>query len=782
MKYKVLSVFFLFSLFFLGNVSSLGLEINTTHDKIWLGEDLGINCWYTGNISDNTTLSDPWIYIEETSQNKTPVEISPNFYQSSYRPPILGTYNAFCSDGSINSPDASFQVRTLNISINEIPDVVFLGENFVIKASVTEHSDSESTISSTMSFNIFLDDEKLEIIEDQTYFLNGEWVITTENVTYEDFEEKVYTLLLESEFDGKKTSDERMIEIKEPIEFEVAEIDKRWIKSERNITLKVKASKKGKSIYLSEDHLKIYVKGNTQNIIDISQLGNYYYVKVSIPNLNPGTYDLKVRFSYDDIVIESIHKLSYVVIISGKVIDASNKGVKTDFMFRKGGDEIKITSSSSGSYSGELPPGDYDLNVVFPESRVIFKDIYIDDFDDPIKFDHPGAEGGIQGIGTIEIYAFESDLDYYDDVELSLEYSEKGISDESAINYVYKCDNWSFGSRKCNGKWVRITDVDFDYVRNLVKFEQDRLSTFLIGHEKRMVLDAGSDRNKYYLNEFIRITGYTEDDDNKPLSDSKITATVKGTSISEKTYSDANGVFSIEIQAPDREGAHEIVVKAEKSPMDSVEKSFTVNLIKSEELSILGPDSLKLDEGGEETATFSLVNTGQTAFSDLEISLSGLPENYYILTLDHVSNLGPGKETSIPVDFIIPQNLTKETFSGVLKVNYGDTHLEKKFLLTISKKMVAQATTIEESGNLKVPDINLLPSGKFVLPSVNLSSIWIAGVAVISFSVAFFLKKLKLGKKTDRSDVKTLLFNIRDELNRKAKEEKDRYTEDKSYG
>jgi hypothetical protein len=775
----------------ISTVSAVDLEMNISSSKIWMGDSVTFNCWYSGTFPENETFSTPWLAIEKTSQTKYLTEISHANYQTSYNPPILGTYDVFCSNGTLNSSEVSFEVRDLETTILEKPDAIYLDDNFVLNVSVKEKSDSEINITdNSLSFAIFLGDDEVAINSDQTYYsqIDKKWIITTENVSYEDgFDDGTYDLKVQSTFEGKNSVSVEGIELKDPVEFEVVDMGETWISDERNVTLILIASYKGTVLQITEDDLRIYVNNQKISkeitILDITYIGDYAYVKISLPSLDPGNYNMIIRFIYGDIGFkEHIHKISYVVEVSGEVLNSDNKGVKSEFAFRNGGETAVIKTTTSGSYSGELPPGTYDVEMKFPDATLMFDDVDMDEFDDPVKFDNPSVKGDIQGIGTLEVYVFEIDLDY-DEVELTLKYSDSGVSDESKINYVYRCSDWNFGARKCGEDWELIDGTDFDYVRNTVTFEQNGLSAFLIGFEKRLILDAGSDSNQYYLGDIMKITGYTEDDDKEPISETKITASVKGTTIKNTVYTDEDGVFYLEILAPNKEGTFDVIVRADKTPLDSVETEFEINTVRSQELSVIGPDNFKFEQGEENTVKFSVINTGQTDFRDLKVTVSGIPENYYFLSDSEIPDIREDTEVPVTLNFIIPENASKSTYSGIFKVEYGDSYLEKKFLLTISEKAVQNNT---DDKGFSFPKINLIPTGGFTFPAISIGNPWIITIAGLSFGGAYILKKLKLKKARPKKgsalkDIERLLFDIKEEINKDVFERKKR-EEDRSYG
>jgi hypothetical protein len=471
---------------------------------------------------------------------------------------------------------------------------------------------------------------------------------------------------------------------------------------------------------------------------------------------------MKIRFSYQGFVQEITKKISYVVPVSGSILNSENKPIYTQITFKNNDTEKTITTDSAGSYSGSIPPGTYTLSVFFPNAKLIFDSTMINSFDNPMKFDNPSTGVNIPGVGVGGVFVFETVLSY-SNVYVEMKYDSNKILNEDDI-IVYKCSNWNSGKKTCNTNWLSII-TEVDRVRDLIKFNSTSLSAFVIGYKKVMYVDFNTDKKEYFLQNIIKITGIARDEDNGPIPDVDITAKILSTDITAKAKSDNSGVFSLELNGPDKEGSYTIFVEGKKSPFIAANNSANIKLVKSDKLSTLVPDSFDLKQGETKTMYISIVNEGQTDYSGINISLSGIPKNYYAISPAEISELKAGQQKDISIKFNVPEDAAKESLTGNFKIDYGENYIEEQFIFTILAKEERNETLNVTSKGFNFPSFSL-PTGKIILPTVGNDVLIITIVALVSFSISFLLKGKKYNKKLERENVTNMLLDIRREVER----------------
>jgi len=754
---------------FPAEAGNLGVKVNPA--EAWIGDDVRISCFYDENPEGRIPIA----YIERTSWSKTLTRFNDTFFECTYTPPLLGTYQVFCSDGAVNSSKVSFKVIDLDVTITDYPSKVYLDKEMVLHAKLVEKGDSERIITSGVNFEVYLNSKKIPIDVDFTYPLGGEWTITTQKVS-SDLKLGSYPLTLKAIYKGKTFSDSEQVEVKGALEFELINIDKTWVKPNDNITFTFKALYEGNTFEFREEYLRIWIDSDEVSISDIYQSGDYSYVKISVPSLNPGKYDLKIRLSYMGFTEEIKRDIYYVIKVSGDIKDSNDNPIHVQLKFVN--DEVQETfiTNSKGSYSGYLPPGVYTLELDFPNSKLILYKLNIDEFDDPIRFNYLTEGVNIPGIGIGGVFIYEIDMTY-SDVYLQMEYDDSKILDETEI-VVYRCEIWNFGRKICNSEWKKAI-ADIDSVKNIVEINTTELSAYVIGYKKNFNLDFGTNKDEYYINDIIRVMGIIEDDDKKAVPDAKITVSIPNAQISASTNSDNSGVFSLEFQGPDREGNYDIIVKAEKSPFMSMELSKSIRVYKSSHVSILISESMKIKKGEEESLPVDIVNSGQTDLYDLKLDLTEIPKEYYTLSKSEISSLRKGEEERVFINFRIPDDASITSYTGYFTVTDDGNSTQQHFILTILE-WEENETNETSSEGFKFPKI-IIPTGEITLPTVSSDVLLIVIVGVVSFSVSVFLKTMKYGggvqrkpqikieKRYEREDVKNLLLGIKMEIERPSK-------------
>ena len=753
---SILTLSLFYSAEALPTISNVTIEPNNP----WINKDVSVSCVCS---DENYSIND--VYVNIIGPNITISNLHLTEQNGIYSYTIDHSYlyrtgqyyvNFFCVNNVSEKTTESgmFTVSNLTSSISSInPSPAYIGD--VIEIDVLVKKD-DVKLDSDVSFNVYLDGQNKNLKQTPPiYDSNKGWILKIDAPSNTG----IFNLNVTANYKGAGTASSSIVEVKVPLEFDLINIDKTWIKPNNNITLSFKAMFKGSGIDLRDEYLNFLINSVSCNIIEKYRSGEYSYVKISAPNLGPGTYDFKIKFTYMGFVNEITKKINYVVPISGNIIDSSNKPISAQLKFRNNGTEISFITSGSGSYSGDLPPGIYDVEITFPNSKLTLEQVMINEFNDPIKYDNPSDQIAMSGVGTGSIFVYETALTY-SNAYLEMTYDDSKILDESRM-VLYKCENWNFGRKLCNGDWKTV-DGQIDTVRNIVKVNTTSLSAFLIGYKKDLFLNFDTDKDDYSLKEIIKITGIVQDEDSKPVPEIQITANVMNTGVSSSTKSDNGGVFSLEFQAPDKEGDFTIVVKGEKSPFTSVNKTTSIKLFKSEKITILMPDSFKVNQGGSSSMWISIVNTGQIDYSRLTLSLSGIPDDYYTIP-NETEELKAGGEKKISIDFKIPDDAGVASHTGKLKVNYGNNSLEQQFILSVSTGSDNKTVDVPIDEGFKFPSIF---TGKFVFPTPGLDVLSIILIVILVFLISILLKRKKLKTEIERTEIKNTLLDIKGEIER----------------
>ncbi len=780
MRKLLLSLTFLVILASISEAKPVISNLTVDPTSLWLGESATISLNCIDDNENNTiiktylNISGPDIFISDWDMeviqgNKYSLTIDNSYLYKT------GDYevNVYCENvaGDTETDKVTFRISNLINEINEIsPDPAYLGDQLEIDVFVKK---DDIKLNSGVNFTVEIGDYKKTFSQDPPPLYDGGrgWILKI------DIPDSigVYDLVVQSKYDRAQATVQDQIEIKQPLQFDLVNIDKKYLKDSENITLTFQNSYKGELFDLSKNNLKIWIDNTDCEILETSRTGSYSYVKIKVPNLSPGEYDLRIRLTYEDLDTKSTNyfvkeikeKVNYIVTVSGDIIDADDNPVKTSIDFKNSRVNKKIYTDGEGHYSAEIPIGDYEIKLDFPGSTIILTGVDIGDFEDPIRYDEVSSGINIEGIGVVEIFVYEFALDF-EEAYIEMEYDDSKIPDENRIS-LYRCESWNFGRRECNSEWNKIS-ANADDIRNYVKLNTTTLSTFLVGYKKEMLVDANIEKEQYYLNDIIKILGIVEDEEQRAVSGAEIKGRIEGTNIEFKTESDDGGVFSKEFQGPNKEGIYNITLTADKSPYGKVNQTINLEVVRSKKLTLTVPSSIKVRKGENKTSEFLINNIGQTDFQNLVLSIEGIPDYYNIID-GEISELKTGEKKIVPVILQIPKGARIETYSGKARVDYDNVSLEEKFLLNILEMEENQTTGEVQGDDQKEPEFSL-PSAKIVIPSFSIETILISIFGVLSVGSAAWFRRKKNIPDEERKDVKNLLLDIKREIEREHTDSK----------
>jgi len=766
---KCLFLFFIVIFFiFIQKVSAEPIisNISLQPENVWFNENISISldCYDAiSNISKvygkliDPVLSDNLNFVSETN-NHYALKLT-SLYFNPIKPSKY-TFSVNCQNDNNQTSNTliTFNVSQIKANISSITTPTYLGNN--LEADVYIEKDGSSFYSDEISFNLRLGGQNWS----KTFFYDpakNYWIIKfdTPNVL------GTYDLDLEINFnlDGynsKKITLKSSIEIKDAIEFKILSVDKTEIQPNDQITVSLSASDRGNKIILTKDYLNIQVGSTTidLNDIEISSAGNYFNVKIQMPDLSPDSYDLRVTFNYENYSIQQTTNVDYVIPVSGKFTDSNDKGINVEIKFLIGDKEKKrLTTDGSGSYSSYIVPGTYTMQLTFPQSTLYLYDVKINGFNDPIKYYFVDTD--LPGIKSAGVFIYEVALQY-SKAKILINYNENKIPSEKDL-FVYKCNSWDFQSKSCDEDWEeQITTID--KVGNIVTLETSSPSTYVIGIKKYLYLDFSSDKSIFNMKELIKLRGVVRDESGNFVQDALLSAKTNSVDIDSSAHSDSNGVFVLEFFTPEEEGFYTLLVKTEKTPYLSYNKTWSFQVVKNRKISLVLPDTIRIKKGENQNLQFSVVNTGQSDIYNLSLSLTGLPQDYFSMQ-DKIDELNVNQEVKVPVNFKIPENASETTISITLKVISSEVSVEQIIGFTIFSENVTTTATKDK----KIFPTFEFPTAKIVLPAwspdINYAIIFFVGCVLITY----IWKKNKTWKIKERKNIKNILLDIKGEIKRK---------------
>lgn len=722
-------------------------DVNLQPPYLWLGEEMAISMGCTDDANNTITQT----YADITG----PSLILPTLYFSGYQNYALtvdrnyfdrtGAYSAniYCtndlSETSVHY--ASFTVSKLTGYVSAItPSPSYTGDVVEVDFMVKRN---DVPITSGVIFNVSLDGDIRQLKIAPAYDTNRGWILKFDSPAA-----GLYSMKVTAFYDRSSTTNYSTLDARNSIEFNVEGIDKTWIKSTDNITVTLKALDRGSMMPISTSNTNIRIGSADATITSITQRGSLFDVRVIAPLLSSGSYQLEAFTSYSGNPYSSSRSIDYIVPISGKIVDINDKSISAQMEFLKGSTSaLSLSTDSYGHYSGQLPPGTYDIRFTFPRSAAYLHGSSISSFDDPVKFFFSEEAAVIPGIRNAGLYDFEISLSYTT-ADLEMTYNEKNVMDEGNIS-LFRCDAWNSGRSRCNGAWYEV-DGDFDIVRNKAKITSSTLAAFAVGEIKSIVSDFNTDKGAYSLNDMMKVSGITKDEDRMIVDNATVEAYVSGMLTVFRTATDSNGVFALTIPTPTEEGAYTLSLRIKKSPYEDFYSTKTFTVSKSKSLFIDFPDTVSIEKGTNMSQPFTISNTGQADMKSLNLSIDGISDEYY--SIDSSASLLSGEKKDMQIVFHVPVYAQDGISSATLRLEGNNVTQEKIFGLNVRSKQELQENATPTT-----------PTGMFTnvtLPYVSYTEmLYIALFAIASFSTVVILKKMRL--KSDRSDVTKTLSNVK---------------------
>ena len=719
-------------------------------DRIWNGTTnrIYVNCTnVTENASVYASVKFPGGHIDHLDFSKIPT----GYFLTPIGEPFTNSpgeleINITCEDNNQSTTNSTnFYISTFTNSIKLVNSPIYA--NTPIMLYLAPQVDG-SIISSSENLDISI---KINDVTQATYpiwyeSLHG-WVLKTINGT--NTGTKKITVVTNVSLEGyPPLTDikEWYEEIKPRLDFDIVSHSSTDVHPGDNFTLGIRATEMGNDITssITGQCLSYQIDStliNKENIVTTS--GNPFQIKITMPDKDPGKHTLKIILSYNGYTANKIIPINYVITASGKIVDINGKGVSGIRIFLN--NALKFTTSTDGTYSGNILPGIYDMKIELPHSTLYLNDVDIESFNDPIKYYYLTTD--VFGIKSYGLFIYDVSLPF-SNARIIMNYDWTKVPDEKELR-VYKCDEWNPVKKVCNSEWEEQTA---EIKSGTATVETASLSAYVIGIRKVLSVNFGLDKDVYNLNSPVKIDGIVEEG-TTPIDNATVKIFLNGNLVS-STQSN-NGVFRVEFLAPDKEGNYTLLVTAEKQPYMICNNTRILVVKKSKEIALMIPDPVRVKQGENKTVNFLIINVGQSDVSNISVSLDGLPTDYYRI-LEFPKTLKVGDNMTIPIRFVIPVNASENTFSATFRVNSNEVSKEQIFGFTIEKSIPKENITYTTN----------VPTANVILPSYT-DIIYVSSFGFAAISGAYTLKKIKK-RKLRRREIKNLLLDVKREI-RKGK-------------
>ena len=234
------------------------ISLNPSSD-IWIGESLTlkVNCTDNGNYD----ISEVYAQIIGDNGYKIPDKyftLQNGLYTATIESlyldePNIFTVTVFCINNVTNqvSQTTGFEVSSFYVEITTInPTTIYLGDQIEVDLSVEKNDDP---ISSGVSFNIMVNGQPKVPKISPPYDPSKGWVIYLDSPSASGS----YELEITAFYDRINSAVSRIFTVNDPIQFEITNIDKTWVKTNDTITLQIKAFDRGTTIPIDTNYLAV---------------------------------------------------------------------------------------------------------------------------------------------------------------------------------------------------------------------------------------------------------------------------------------------------------------------------------------------------------------------------------------------------------------------------------------------------------------------------------------------------------------------------------------------
>jgi len=536
-----------------------------------------------------------------------------------------------------------------------------------------------------------------------------------------------YQISVLGTYQGKTITSTANIDVDAPVEFSIPS-STQSVKPYDNITFNLIAKNRGSQLPLDASTLDILVNGVSPNINSVDWNGGSYDVSIVAPDLPPGNYQIEVRQDFNGTTYYANRTIDYTTTLSGRFTDINGKPITAQIMlFNSGSEKYSINTLSDGTYSADVIPGTYDVEIWTPDAQINLQNANVNSFTDPVTYAYdPGAR--IDGFMVSGVYTIKTSWSF-DRADVTLGYDDTLFDNVMNLS-VYNCPYWSQG--RCTSNWLRIAP-DYNPGQHRVSFSTSNLGVFAVGQDDQLSISMSLDKNKYARGDIASLKGSVSGQQGL-AGNVSLRIFVNGY-LDKQITANENGVFGLDFVAPDQEGNFTLRAAATKYPYQPGQADINMEVVSMPSASIIFPASIQVKEGGNDTEDIDVVNTGQGDLHNAMVALD-LDKKYYELG-QYDTIIPEGKDIHIPIMFKAGVNESQDTLSGTIKLSSDETSQQKVFGFTILPPDAAKPSS---ATGLAIA----LPS----LPEIDPNIWYVLIIAIACFASAFLAKKMKKSANT----------------------------------
>lgn len=744
------------------NIDSISVEPNSP----WKTQDFTITTTcgktgethtvYIGNITRNSdeipgskeellmTKEDD-VYKISGNELKTFLEERGGFKAAKY------SFYVVCKkDGESQAEEGQFTVRNLNATVVEdsLDETYYTGQKIEIPVEVYEEVEGQSPIlvKDDVNLTMTIGDKSVS----KTFFRKdtGDWVLTATVPN----EPGTYQAMIDVKHAGGEDSISKEIRAKEDLVFDID-----VSRSDYILSLVTEAKHKDEEIAVTEDDLDVDFDGDSLNdeLSEESVSKESSEFQINLPEKDPGIYDLTVNFERTELPEASYEeKITFPKKIGGRFEDSDEESIEFKLKFLNE-DREKVVDGE-GSYSTEIVPDEYDVGVKLEDANLKFKEVAVDDWQNPIKYHKYGKN--VDGLRVAGLHAFTTSFDY-SEADLEFGYNTDGFEDPSELK-IFRCEDWNFDGGKCYGSWETVSG-SLEEVSNTAKVEDAGLGAYAVGKRDKLSISYSLEEDVYLPDDILEVSGVVKNLAGKTIQNANITLEIESDSSERKTITDKDGIFDFSAGVPKEDSEYILNLTAEKKPYISNKISTDFEVKRKPSLEIVAPDSIDLKPNTTKQVNMYVRNNGYKTLEDIEPKTEEVP---FLEKIEFKSTpIYMNQSRDVLLTLEVPHNATPDLYDA-----------EISFLYANDKATAPFGINVEEPTSYKEVNTSETVTGRFIesFSSISVSSVLDGNlplkkilIAVISVQVIlvlfFYWRSNKNIGKTLRKDITNLKGSIR---------------------
>ncbi len=577
--------------------------------------------------------------------------------------------------------------------------------------------------------------------------------------------EGIYDIIVEGNYNYKgktlplKTSSPRSLNVLSPLSLKILSPSKgSTIKVDSSKTVKVEFQvyEKGNEIVtLSDSNIRFYLGDrelNSRVVYDAEKQRYIANVEIVKPqNYNNSEEKLYLKISnyntYPTLSFE-ILRVEYVVSLKGNLKTSSGNPLYAKFIFDNGKRIYVFNTDNKGTYNILIPKGIYNLTIQAGTSQNYYTDevnvynLRIDNsIDNFLRINYPSYN--LEGFRTIKAFVVEISSPY-EKANAKIMYSDSKLIDERNIMALY-CDYWNYGMNLCAGDTFK-----YEYSLNVISnniYVDDFKGNIILVEKKKIFISLESDDKDYFVNDDVRIIGFVKDFDGKPVEGIKLNYYVKGTEISGEVTSDKNGKFEITFLAPmpkTRIESKELVIYVPSNKIDAKNATFKFNVEKRVKLVAYVDEIVEVEKGKDKEITIEIKNDGDLELTDIQISVAGLKDDWYVFTPAFIETLKPNDNVKVRMRLKLTCDECKDYYFVNMRIKSKEATEDISFTVKVLENRTLLNTTNKVTKEQSRGFFDSV-TGKFSAINIsnNINYYLIIGFFVAAFIIITIKKRLK---------------------------------------